>query len=251
MKRMKLWSIMMLVAMMGLPLMVACGGDDGGSSNPPRSKRISKIVEEREKEIIEREFTYDDQGRVIQMTIKSSNSSRNTKWTYQYGETLIIKKQERENPNSISKHVYNLSNGKIVKCGNWDFIYDSNGYMQKIGQGYDLKWDNGNLMSIMFSNQVDTLISYTYSNEVWKTGTFFDLCEIMPTGVDSILFAAGCYGKLPRNLPSSCKDFIRHISYKYTMSGGLLTKVEKQYDWADKIQGINRGYNSVIFITWE
>ena len=278
MKRMMFWSLMMLVVTM--PLLAACGSNDEEGSNitpsSPSNKRVTKIVEEKRNSITKRNFSYDAKGRVIEMkTTLNSGSTTNKirKRTYQYGETLIIVNEveivNNTTNNTHYSYTYNLSDGKIVRktqneTGNSvTYTYDSNGYMQKSDNSteYDhiFNWSDGNLTSISVSVLDYTESSFEYTNEVWKLGTFFDVeSEIVSnglTGIDPVLIATGYFGKIPRNLPDKWESYdgILKISYKYTMSGGLLTIVEKQYDSLTSIQGqnINYSYNSVIFITWE
>lgn len=271
MNRTFIFQALMLVSLF-LPLVTSCGSDDDNNDNNDkiiRPKRITKIIEESKGEIREREFTYDSQGRVILMkTTLNSSKTTNAIYTrtYQYGETLIIQKEEASEkaPDSYyydRTYTYSLSNGRITKRTEtrnnisrvYEYSYDNYGYMnsfkevysledEEINHEYQLNWDNGNLISFNYMNY--TLTPFTYSDLVWRDGLIFDMNLTLYPTIDPILYATGFYGKTPKNIPSKYEN----ISYQYSLSGGLVTKVIRIYE---DINNKDLTETSVYTITWE
>lgn len=271
MKQIVFGNIVLLFALT-LSLFASCGSDDEDNSSDPskNNKRISKITEETQDAIRDCVFQYDSQGRVIEMTMttNSLNTTDIYSITYQYGESLIIKKEDVSGNKNIDPHYpyprthsYALSNGLIVKqtdtnqngfYRNISFSYDSEGYMESISDYYDtysddvkhhnLIWEDGNLMLAQWMGI--ELKLWEYSNLLWKAGTFFDLFTSLVPNTDPILFSIGYFGKLPKNLPIKSDSY----SYDFEMSDGYITKVKKVYrDYInDKILETR-----LIIITWE
>lgn len=258
-----------LFAFLSLTMMVSCGGSDDdndniGGNSASRGKRLSKIVEETKDAIYERSFTYDNQGRITEMDTKVTSASETGiyKSTYQYGETLIIKKFESNqtaSPLASGTHTYTLKDGRIVldaetRSGNTKYVaftYDQEGKMDSYSgyfsnpndeyQIHRLTWKDGNLMEIDLGY---SYAPYAYSNLTWTAGLMFDISQGIVPDADPILFATGFYGKLPKNLPSK----IDNVSYEYTTSGGLVTKIKRV--WVDTT-GYYPAETCTINITWE
>lgn len=245
--------------LLSISAFTACG-DDGDSTEVNyqekiSSKRISKIVEETANSIYETILTYDSQNRVVKLVTTGSSSSPSVLTrTYQYGETLIISKEEINgswsNVQSYSEsetHSYSLSNGLIVKdtetrdggTRQIEYTYDDNGYMKSIIEYGDaekiLNWVNGNLTNITGSSVIRR--AYEYSSTPWRAGMVFYLIP----NTDAVLYASGYYGKQPKMLPSKVDD----ETYQYVVSGDLVTKASSS--WYEK--GIIE--NSLTIFTWE
>lgn len=256
---------LLMLATLIIPLFASCGDDDDNeSSSSSKGKRITKIIEESQGSIRESLLTYDVQGRVVEvkMTTNSADVTNGiyTK-TYQYGESLIIQKEDVDNDpdNQYPRtHTYTLSGGLIVKDTEIKketpiynhFEYDQDGYwinyltyyeMDEIPEylyrGHHIKWTNGNLSGIEYLG-ADML--YNYSTTPWVQGMIYDLTPF----TDPILYAEGYYGKTPKYLPS---DFDNN-TYQYSVSDGLVTKITKTHTdpYNEKYS-----YTSVIKYIWE
>lgn len=237
-KKLSVLSLLLGLLLCGFAL-TACGGDDDNSNNnsggtPQSSKRVIKVISDERGEIDESTLSYDSQGRVvsIETTHSSSNSDGYSKKTYQYGGITIITKEVRTysgDPYSWTEtHSYTLENGVIVKDVETQgsvitstFTYDSNGYLTSITNSttvQKISWTEGNLTKAERELGDDRL--WTYSNIPWMKGFPFFLRGL---NMDEYLFAAGYYGKMPKNLPAQYN--LKHVKYDYVMDGNLVTKV--------------------------
>ena len=227
----------------------ACGGDDesssGSSDIPQTSKRVAKIISEEGGSIYEDTYIYDSQGRVTKIIETESGTYQDirTEITYQYGETVIIKKEFEEgisNGKSYSwsgSYAYTVENGRIVKYKQGSttttYSYDANNYLSSIRTEYSdtesktstITWSNGNLIK-------DGDMTFSYSNYSWVKGIPFKLIG------DSYLFSMGYYGNTPRNLPSKMSNrsalteewindeiALYEWSYEYTLQDNYVTKM--------------------------
>ena len=233
-----------------MSVIIACSSDDGdnnvGNETKPSIKRITKIIEERDATIRETVLSYDSQGRIIEAvtTANSASSSGDQLITkYQYGETLIIEKEETKG-NWVSDnltvqyprtHTYTLTNGLITKdteirngiSQNVWYFYDSNGCMDKLEGPYEgeyddenknkykLTWENGLLKKLSYLGVGN---EYSYSNYLWPKGMIFNIFNMQP---DIYLTAQGYYGKTPDKLPTTVGPY----DYIYTVTDGYVTKI--------------------------
>jgi YD repeat-containing protein len=232
----------------------ACGGDDesssgdngGSGSIPQTSKHVAKIITEQPYRIFEETYTYDSQGRVTKVIETETGTYQDirTEITYQYGETVIIRKEVEEgisNGQSYSSSgscAYTVENGRIVKYKQGSttttYSYDANNYLSSIRTEYSdtesetstITWSNGNIIKAGD-------MTYSYSNYSWVKGIPFKLVG------DSYLFSMGYYGNTPRNLPSKksnrsalTEEWINEYeyalyewSYEYTLQDNYVTKM--------------------------
>jgi hypothetical protein len=256
-------------------LLIACNSDDSdnksGNDNPSSNKRITKIVVETDDSTIrETSIKYDYQGRIEETVLKvisSTTPDRTMITRYQYGETLIIKKEEHIGDwsidpryNSPSSHNYTLSNGLIVKDTEIQdnvpiyilYTYDNNGYIDycKGYEGvisdpyllrmysYDFEWTDGNLTEIYFLGRP---FSHSYSNTPWIKGMIFDVLIADHYFHDLYLASQGYYGKMPQMLPSRSGG----LNHEYTVTNGLVTKV------VSSLTEDGKSRTWVTHITWE
>ena len=242
-KKLSVLSLLLGLLVSGFAL-TACGSDDDDNNSggtPQSSKRVVKVISEEGGEIDESTLSYDSQGRVvgIETTYSSSNRDGYSKKTYQYGDITIITKEVEKKTYSSGQtsshtetHSYTLENGVIVKdvetqssVQTRTFTYDSNGYLTSITDKSDnsttvqkTSWTDGNLTKAEREYGDDRL--WTYSNIPWMKGFPFYLKGL---NMDEYLFAAGYYGKMPKNLPAQYN--LKHLKYDYEMDGNLVTKV--------------------------
>ncbi len=271
MKKVFNWSFIILSVLI-ISFITSCGGDDEGDNDgkrPSTDKRICKIVEESSGTIRERVFTYDTEGRIIEIetAVNSATNSNTYKTTYQYGETMIIRKSfingKVINDNRTNlPHTYSLKNGRIIldeavrddASIKMAFSYDNNGYMQSYSgpymynddnyNTYNLIWEDGNLSKMDLIPLSLSIEVAKYSNLPWNMGEVIDINTTWIPYTDPVLLAAGYYGKLSKNLPSEYEN----NSYQYSYSNGLLTKVIKNTKDSN-----NEGASTTTFITlsWE
>ena len=270
MKKVFNWSFIMLSVLI-MPFIASCGGDDEGDNGVTKTskdKRISKIVEEANGTIRERVFTYDTEGRIITMEteVNSANYSNTYKRTYQYGETMIIRKSfingKVASDRADLPHTYSLKDGKIIldeavrddASIKMAFSYDNNGYMQSYSgpymynddnyNTYNLIWEDGNLSKMDLIPLSLSIEVAKYSNLPWNMGEVIDINTTWIPYTDPVLLAAGYYGKLSKNLPSEYEN----NSYQYSYSDGLLTKVIKN---TKDTNNEGAGTTTFITLTWE
>lgn len=199
--------------------------------------------------------------------ISSTVPDRTMITRYQYGETLIIKKEEQigdwsidSRYNSPSSHNYTHSNGLIVKDTEIQdnvpiyilYTYDNNGYLDyfkgyegEISDPYfsgmyshDLEWTDGNLTEI---SNLGRPFSHSYSNTPWIKGMIFDVFNGYHYIHDLYLASQGYFGELPKMLPSMSNG----INHDYTITNGLVTKVVSSFTEYGKTR------TWVTHITWE
>lgn len=262
----------------------ACSkSDDDNSSggNSGSSKHVAKIITEQPYRIFEDTYTYDSQGRVTKIigTETGTYQDIRTEITYQYGETVILRKAIEEGTYSNGQyfswsesHAYTIENGRIVKDeekqgsqidgGQWHYSswteiysYDANNYLSSIRTEYSdtesetstITWSNGNIIK-------EGDMTYSYSNYSWVKGT--------PLGLvgDRYLFSMGYYGNTPRNLPSKksnrsalTEEYINEYeyalvewSYEYTLQDNYVTKII-----AKPTRENNKYHKSISTIIWE
>ena len=232
----------------------ACGGDDESSSGDnngsgsSNSKHIAKIITEDGSRIFESTYTYDSQGRVIKVISTESATYENirTVTTYQYGETVILLKEDEEvieksqSFNRSRSYAYTVENGRIVKYKDgstiYTYSYDANNYLSSVCIEYNnesktvnITWSNGN--PIKAGN-----VTYSYSNYARVKGSGYSL---LGCGMIGVLGNYGYYGNTPRNLLSKSsnrsaytEEFIneneyvlQEWSYEYTFQDNYVIKV--------------------------
>lgn len=254
----------------------ACGGNDesssgeNGGSGSSNSKHIAKVITEQPSRIFEDTYTYDSQGRITKVIETESGTYQDirTEITYQYGETVIIRKDVEEgisNGQSYSSSgscAYTVENGRIVKYKQGSttttYSYDANNYLSSKCKIYsntesvtsNITWSNGNLIKLGDE-------TYSYSNYTWVKGFPFYLRN---SGTDSYLFSMGYYGNTPRNLPSKCsnrsaltEEWINEYelaldewSYEYTLQDNYITKII-----STPTKENNKYHKTITTIIWE
>ena len=106
-----------MLAVMALPTMVACGGDDdGGGVTPPTGKRLVKMTEVGEKNTYVFEYSYDSQGRVVRIDRKKNDVSDQST-TYAYTDNKIVKKTTYA-AGDMRQTEYMLENGETYATVN-------------------------------------------------------------------------------------------------------------------------------------
>lgn len=192
------------------------------SNTTPITKQLIRIT--RGNEIID--YTYDNLGRVTQIqstTIGNPKVSR----TYTYENNLIIETIFDMGTNWDNK--YTLENGIIVKAFDGDtkkttiYTYD-NGYLSKESESnnhnYDYIWQDGNLMS--FESDSGTKETYEYTNIVAPQGFF---CVGKKWGIRSVWGMGYYFGKSSQYLPASYREGDIYVTYDWTITDGLPTKM--------------------------
>ncbi len=256
--------------------LTSCGGDEdtNGGDSGYTSKRITSIhigYTESQDDI---NFTYDKQGRVIEMIANykdkgSSISSEITKYTY--SDTRIIKEVTGY---SNYTYYYYLSNGRIVREERTGahiptvivYTYDERGYVSsrtlnsKTDYNNEIEtinytWVNGymteeNMTSKTTNNIGDVTTdfgkaTYTYTNIPWLKGMFSYYEEDY---WDSVLRGMGYYGNLPKCLPAtnSRDNGTPYINetYEHSLSEGNVSSL--------KVYKKERTYPSVTYtFTWQ
>lgn len=201
-------AVMMAVGSFGF---TACSGDDdedgGGSGSGALIKQIIGVTDSDD----DCTFEYDAMGRVIK-----ANSR-----TYTYGENAIYVNGSKE---------YELSNGRIVKEGEYDtHSYDNKGYLQHDGDGsdgyYTYTWKDGNLVKYGNKYQYWTV---TYSKMKWPKGWMH---YWKSTEMDAYLEPSGAWGKMPKNLPSVMTEYnkdgsvYRTFTFEYGVENNRITQL--------------------------
>jgi hypothetical protein len=220
MKKLKFWS-MIVLAVMVIPTMVACGGDDdGGGVTPPTGKRLVKMTEVGEKNTYVFEYSYDSQGRVVRIDRKKNDVSDQST-TYAYTDNKIVKKTTYA-AGDMRQTEYMLENGFIVsekhqqESDNVQYTYANNRIATRTNSNntYNYTWSGGNLMSIEHSGKTET---YEY------TSIIAPQCPFNFMELDDPL--APYFGLTTKNLPSKVVYKNDEILYDWTMEGGLPVKM--------------------------
>ena len=255
----------------------ACGGDDesssgdnnGSGSIPQTSKHVAKIITEDGSRIFESTYTYDSQGRVIKVISTESATYENirTVTTYQYGETVILLKEDEEvieksqSFNKSRSYAYTVENGRIVKYKDgstiYTYSYDANNYLSSVCIEYNnesrtvnITWSNGN--PIKAGN-----VTYSYSNYDRVKGSGFSLSGC---GMNGSLGNYGYYGNTPRNLLSKSSNrsaltdeeikeneyALNEWSYEYTFQDNYITKIIYT-----PTKENNKNHKTISTIIWE
>ena len=239
-----------------------CGDNESDNENMSDSKHISKIIEETKGIVNEYTFTYDSNGRVVEL-IRNSTSSKASgtrKFKYQYNENVIFK-LDYYNDEFQYKDTFYIENGKVIEYIKSDsgtprhikYSYNEDDYLYKYDNNFlvtgrdvscngELVWKDGNL-DVFYYFQVDS-VPCTYSDYRWNKGMVLDFKENVVPSTEPILLAEGYFGKLPKNLPSK----VHNTKYEYTISGGYVTKIVKETIDPNKKKVTD---NSVMYYTWE
>lgn len=226
-----------MLAVMMMPLVASCGGDDssdsnGDNSNSGNKSRVAKITESGSSSIFTDELSYDPQGRVTKIVGKK-NGNIDFEEEYIYSETLIIcNRTYYSNSGSTSKSVtkYLVNDGRIVSersqnsnSDKYTYTYDSDGRLSSVivasetSKAKDVVWKNGNIVKIGSRN-------FEYGNLAWCNPIGFTL---KGSDMESALVISGYYGKMPNNMPTMCisSESGSVTSYEYSTSGGVIVKV--------------------------
>lgn len=225
MKKLKIWSMMVLVVM-ALPMMVACGGDDDDvNGNPVSDKHITMIEYQKGDEHIILNINYDTKGRIISA---DKNTMTPNHYSIEYTDNMIryslfqyIEYSLLDNRVVSAKSSYNINYGYSYKNNN--IISCTESYHK-----YTYTWSNGNITKISYDN--DEVVSIEYTNYKWPTNyVFLNFYEFKFGSVTSdvfgipwILMPAGYCGNRPKNLPSEIGSY----EYTYTMEDGYPIKVK-------------------------
>ena len=259
-------SILILCLFVSTIALVACGSDDdpseGNKPGSPSSKCIAKIIEEEGNSIYESVLSYDSQGRVVKITgtRSSAGTSSQSEKTYQYGEAVIVTKEEESGTYSngqsfthTENHSFTLKNGLIVKDEEKQgssstmstYSYNGNNYLTSIstsGSNVEsntkvLTWTDGCL------TKLDER-TFTYSTIPWQKG--FPV-YLKGSNTDPYLFSMGYYGNTPKYLPSKYTTSQNTgWSYEYTLNGNFITQVTITPTTVDNKRDV-----SIITIIWE
>ena len=159
MKKLKFWSIIMLMAM-SLALMVSCGGDDDSVTEPNNSEIIDGVYVPKGKKLVQLKYEannevnlainafivkYDSKGRLSQINIKNKSNTEEKE-----GEEFELAKidydtQTISNSWSSKKYHFSLnSNGYISQIGFCTLDYTPNGYLKEVN-------DNRGIGSIIYN----------------------------------------------------------------------------------------------------
>lgn len=155
MKKLKFWSIIMLMAM-SLPLMVSCGGDDDSVTEPSNSEIIDGVNVPKGKKLVQLKYVmqnsicsfivkYDSKGRLSQINIKyKSNTEEKEGEEYELAK-IDYDTQTISNSLSSKKYHFSLnSNGYISQIGLCTLDYTPNGYLKEVN-------DNRGIGSIIYN----------------------------------------------------------------------------------------------------
>lgn len=220
MKKLKFWS-MIVLAVMVIPTMVACGGDDdGGGVTPPTGKRLVKMTEVGEKNTYVFEYSYDSQGRVVRIDRKKNDVSDQST-TYAYTDNKIVKKTTYA-AGDMRQTEYMLENGFIVsekhqqESDNVQYTYAKNHIATRTTSRYtyNYTWSGGNLTAVEHAGKTET---YEYTNIIAPQ------CPFNFMELDDPL--ASYHGITTKNLPSKFVDSNEVFLYDWTMEGGLPVKM--------------------------
>lgn len=257
----------LLAMLMSATTLVSCGGDEdepsgggssGGGITPISSKRIKKMTWVEDDSYSgrwenEEYFFYDSQGRVINhKEIENDGSSKGVRTIIFAYEGNAITSESSGNWNNGEKHIYTLSNGRIIKDTEsgygdpnnytYNYSYDNNGYI--ITQTFfnsdsdspysgeiQFTWNDGNLTKLSKTNNDGSgyTCTFLYSSIPWPKNMFF---YWKGTNMEEIFEPIGAWGKMPKYLPSKMKygdGKESWIDYNYTVENGLVTKVDTYY----------------------
>lgn len=135
-------------------------------------------------------FTYDSQDRIISGT-RAGSSSNTISMNFTYGDnTITIDAEGSAHRTDILRLIAYLEDGRIVKFEEYvsnkysdpdvyHVDYDDNGRVIKIQREgitnyFDIKWDNNNISSVSFGNEINTYEYSSYDNPVTNF-YFFEL----------------------------------------------------------------------------
>ncbi len=205
-------------------------------------KRLTKI----NLGTVTKEYTYDNQGRIIKIQDKSMVLGEiydaNYR-TYTYDNNTIIETIYEYN---FSYQVtYTLEKGRIIELYNRDsnrtYNYDyKDGFLieeYSPNRQIHYNWNDGNLMSVTYENE-NTKETYEYTNYTCPQGFFpfghyVSLCRIWGM--------SGFLGKSMKNLPSKYTEDNYVEKYDWTITNGLPVKL---------IRSVNGSPTTYIF-EWE
>ncbi len=211
MKKLKIWSMMMLVIMI-LPFLIACGDEDsddsGGQNNPPTyaGKRLIRVIDNG----LTTNYSYDGQGRIIQLITTYSSGSVAFSSTFSYENNTIVQSIK---DGSISYTIkYTLEDGRIIKLYDSDtresVLYEyENGYLvreKEPNRTINYNWNDGNLENYEYT-------SYICPQGFYPMGHNADMCQNWGL--------SGYLGNSVKYLPSKTKGGA--ISFEWTISEGL------------------------------
>lgn len=224
--------------------------DKGGGEKPSINKRLVKETVESEAGIYVYEFTYDNDGKVIQVKYNitytgsaSQNKPRSGIHSITYSDNSILEVSDKGDKTCE----YTLENGLITKASyddmTYTFTYDNNNYRITSnitsnygGIYYKYIWSEGNLVrSERNQNQICNIINtYEYSKHLAPP----DFDNKIRISGGSYGFVIGFLGKSSKNLPSKItstdvdKDMIDlEESYEWVIEDGLPVKsimIEKE-----------------------
>lgn len=224
---------LMLGLFVGLTTITACSSsddesDNGGDEKPSINKRLVKETEESEGSISVNEYTYDNDGKVIQVKYNityrgslSQNKPRSGTYNITYSDNSIL-----EVSSNGDKREYTLENGLIVKYSysssteSWadSFTYDSNNHLitRKSTNSQDKYiWSGGNFVRREgHTNNRNDVTTYEYSSYLSPP----NFHKIPSVGSGYVTHA----GETSKNLPSK-------ITRTNTDRGEIL--VEDSCEW--------------------
>ena len=262
MKKMKLWSLVLLAAMM-LSVVAACGGgDDGGGNNfvtSPGSpitvngKRLVKITESIPNLGITSEIpiAYNSAGQIEFFDLSAYTYEENkikVKSTGpSYGFYTLINGRATEYINDLKDP--NIQNYENDGGGKYTYEYDNSGQM--IGMmhhivwifnengtnrkydgytDYRFQWEDGNITKITGTDNARHTynMSYTYTNIENNIPPFYT----RPPKLIDLMHWMGYKGKRIKNLPAKEIDYSSSspftTTWDYVVNNGLVTKVTKK-----------------------
>lgn len=222
MKKIKILRILVLV-LMALPMMVACGGDDDVNGDPDSEKHITMIEYQKGDDHIILNINYDTKGRIISA---DKNTMTPNHYSIEYTDNMIRF--------SIFNYIeYSLLDNRVVSASNsykekYGYSYKNNNIISctESYHKYSYTWSNGNITKISFDD--NEVVSIEYTNYKWPTNYVFLNFNFRfgsvtsdTFGIPWILMPAGYCGNRPKNLPSK----IGSLEYTYTMEDGYPIKV--------------------------
>lgn len=215
--------------------------DKGGGEKPSINKRLVKETVESEFDITVTEFTYDNDGKVIQVKYNitytessSQNKPKSGTHSITYSDNSIL-----EVSNEVDKWEYTLEDGLITKAlYSYDnmntFTYDNNNYMVTSNYGGIIYnkyiWSEGNLVRREYNQAQIYNKIYTYEYSKHLAPPDFDNKKLI-RGSSNYGFVIGFLGKSSKNLPSkiTSTDVDKGMigleeSYEWVIEDGLPVK---------------------------
>ena len=228
----------------------ACSKDGNGSDSGTSSgeKRLVKMVLGDGEYVETYSFTYDDQGRVIEMRVGDGNDAWNILYKYEGNTISTINDGQTE-------YIYTIENGLIRSTfdpnapsnqSTESYTYNIAGRLVYISAytDTDIKWDGDKLISIV--GPYDFHDTYTYGNITCKKG-YHPLLGVTRFWATNPEFV----GMKTNQLPASCAkkfngsyreyDYTETYQYEFD-SEGYISKI---------IVTDDRGYTSFYTLTWK